>query len=99
MCSAEWPLANAPVAAARRKLQTYGGVPGELLEGIKEAYERQGGSGTLQNPRGAGRKKSTGQDEIRKVKSLREKGYTIRGIAEETGWSVGYVHKLINEHE
>ena len=25
MCSAEWPLANAPVAAARRKLQVVGG--------------------------------------------------------------------------
>ena len=41
--------------------RTYGGVPGELLEGIKEAYERQGGSGTLQNPRGAGRKSPPGR--------------------------------------
>lgn len=39
----------------------------------------------------------TTQEEIRKIRELREKRYKIRMIAEETGCSVGRVHKLINE--
>lgn len=77
--------------------RTYGGVAEELLENIAAAYKRQGGTGTIRNPRGAGRKSITGPEEIRKAKCLREKGYTIRRIAVEMGCSVGHVHKLINE--
>lgn len=50
----------------------------------------------VRNPRGAG-KKVTNQEEIRKIRELREKRYKIRMIAEERGCSVGRVHKLINE--
>lgn len=39
----------------------------------------------------------TNQEEIRKIRELREKRYKIRMIAEERGCSVGRVHKLINE--
>lgn len=77
--------------------RTYGGVPGELLDSIETAYKRQGGKGTIRNPRGAGRKRVTTPEKIEKAKELREKGYKIREIAEEMGCSAGLVHKLINE--
>ena len=77
--------------------RTYGGVPEALLDSIAAAYKRQGGEGNIRNPRGAGRKKATAWEEIQKVAELREKGYKIREIAGETGYSVGLVHKLINE--
>lgn len=79
--------------------RTYGGVPGRLLEAVMAAYRQQGGEGSIRNPRGAGRKKVTTQEEILEVRELREKGYKIREIAAETGYSVGYVHKLINEQK
>lgn len=79
--------------------RTYGGVPGALLNSIGAAYKMQGGEGNIRNPRGAGRKKVTTQEEIEKAKGLREKGYKIREIARELGCSVGHVHKLIHEQK
>lgn len=78
--------------------RTYGGVPENLLERIKCAYRRQGGEQPIRNVRGAGRKSRNNAEQICRAKELREKGCKIREIAEEMGYSIGYVHKLINEH-
>ena len=78
--------------------RTYGGVPENLLEAIKGAYRRQGGEQQIRNVRGAGRKSRIRPEQIYRAKELREKGYKIREIAEEMGYSTGFVHKLINEH-
>ena len=78
--------------------RTYGGVPENLLETIKGAYRRQGGEKPIRNARGAGRKSRISPEQICRARELREKGCKIREIAEEMGYSTGFVHKLINEH-
>lgn len=56
------------------------GVPEELLESVAAAYKRQGGTGTIRNQRGAGRKGITRLEGIGKAKCLREKGIRSGGL-------------------
>lgn len=85
-------------ALLRMYRSTYGGVPEELMEAVEAAYGRARGKETpVGNPRGAGRKGTAAPEKIRKAKQLKEKGWTIRKIAEEMGCSTGHVHKLIHE--
>ena len=77
--------------------KTYGGVPDTLLSAIADAYEKQGGNGTLRNPRGAGRRPSVTAEQTKKAKDLRAAGCTIRDIADKIGVSIGSVQKLISE--
>lgn len=53
---------------------------------------------SITNPRGAGRKSNIAPEEKEKILRLRRSGMTIREVASETGYSIGYVHKLIHEH-
>lgn len=87
----------------------YGGVEDKLVAEIVDNYNRAAASFRccngknhaavpITNPRGAGRKRRNDPDEAEKIRQLRESGKTIRTIASETGRSIGYVHKLINEH-
>lgn len=87
----------------------YGGVEDKLIAEIAGNYNTSAaciccGSGKkhavapITNPRGAGRKRRNEPDEEEKIRQLRKSGKSIRAIASETGRSIGYVHKLINEH-
>lgn len=48
---------------------------------------------------GAGLGSNIRQAEKERIPQLRRAGMTIREIMSETGRSLGYVHKLIREHE
>ena len=81
----------------------YGGVPEELIESVKDAYQaacrnREGEIAEITNPRKAGRKSGVTQERIEKAGQMHADGCSMRKIAEEMGCSVGSVHKLINEH-
>lgn len=83
--------------------RSYGGVAKELVESVKEAYKvtagrEKEGIPEIRNPRGAGRKSGVTMEQVSQVKQLHTQGCSMRKIAEEMGCSVGYVHKLINEH-
>ena len=54
---------------------------------------------SIKNPRGAGRKSNIGPEEKDKIMGMRRSGMTIREVAAKTGYSTGYVHKLIHEHK
>ena len=82
--------------------RTYGGVPEDLIESIKDAYQAayrngEGKIAEITNPRNAGRKSGVTMEQIGQAKRLHEQGCSMRKIAEEMGCSVGSVHKLINE--
>ena len=83
--------------------RSYGGVPVEMVESVKEAYKGSAGRDKegipeITNPRGAGRKSGVTMEQISQARQLHEQGHSMRKIAEEMGCSVGHVHKLINEH-
>lgn len=87
--------------------RAYGGVEEELIAQIKHNYNRSAASyhcspengvvPPVTNPRAAGRKPRQTPEETGRIMQLREQGLPIRTIAVETGCSIGYVHKLINE--
>lgn len=87
---------------------TYGGLPEGLTEDIERHYQEAAACGLcmkgepsitlVTNPRGAGRKRKTDPDEAADIIKMRRSGMTIRKIAQESGCSVGRVHKLIHEH-
>lgn len=85
-------------------LELYGRTYGEkesvkeLREETKRLYEEAWGPGAIGNSRGAGRKEKYQEETKRKILELRKEGKSIRKIAGETGCSIGYVQKLINEH-
>ena len=51
----------------------------------------------LRNPRNAGRKCQTTEEDITRIMELRRNHYSIRSIAEETGVSRSTVQRLLNE--
>ncbi len=78
---------------------------GALLNEVTEKYNAQSGlqenecsPPSLMNIRGAGRRHAFSPDHDEEILRLRQEGLTIRKIAEATDCSVGYVHKLIHEH-
>ena len=87
---------------------TYGNIPEGLTEQVARHYQEaaafsqcmEGESSVppVTNPRGAGRKGHTDPDEAAEIIKMRHSGMTIRKIAQESGCSVGRVHKLIHEH-
>ncbi len=84
----------------------YGEVPEWLIRNVEYRFKtthgvRNGDIRTLSitNPRGAGRKSNVNPEEKERIVRLRRSGMTIREVASETGYSIGYVHKLIHEHD
>lgn len=84
---------------------SYGEVPESLIKDIecrfKTTYTVCPTSKTplsITNPRGAGRKSKIEPEEKEQIKQMRSSGMAIREIAAKTGYSTGYVHKLIHEH-
>ena len=87
---------------------TYGGIPEELTREVACHYQEAAACGQrikgedpiplVTNPRGAGRKGHIHPDETADIIRMRRLGMTIRKIAQESGCSVGRVHKLIHEH-
>lgn len=79
---------------------TYGGREAEqMLHEVSERYrDNYGGEDVSEksNPRKAGRKKQYTEEEKNEIRSFRKKGMTIRGIAKETGCSVGYVQGVLS---
>ena len=49
----------------------------------------------LRNPRNAGRKQQTGDDDICRIMDLRSKGCSVRSIAEKTGIPKSTVQRLL----
>ena len=88
--------------------QTYGSIEDRILCDVADNYKKsaellnhnreEGEIPPVTNPRAAGRKARNSIEVTRKILKLRKEGMTIRNIASETGRSVGYVHKLIHEH-
>ena len=84
----------------------YREVPEWLIRNIENQFkttheDKKGNikSFSITNPRGAGRKSNVAPEEKEKIVRLRRAGKTIREVASETGYSIGYVHKLIHEHD
>ena len=84
----------------------YGEVPEWLIGNVENHFKTtykvtSGDIGALSmtNPRGAGRKSNVDPEEKERIIRLRRGGRTIREVASETGYSIGYVHKLIHEHD
>lgn len=79
--------------------RTYGGRnAGEMKEELSARY-REGKGGDIsgkRNPRRAGRKRQYAEEERKQIRELRDKGMTMRKIAEETGCSVGYVQGVLS---
>ncbi len=85
--------------------QAYGGIEEKFFSEVRERYADSarffgytGEIPLITNPRAAGRKRKDNPEEVQKILELRRKGMTIRKIAAKMGCSVGFVHKLINEH-
>lgn len=83
----------------------YGEVPENLIIDIecrfKTTYTVCSASKnpvSITNPRGAGRKSTIEPEEKEQITQMRNAGMTIREVAAKTGYSTGYVHKLIHEH-
>lgn len=83
----------------------YREVPEWLIKDVEYRYKTTYGvksddigAVSITNPRGAGRKSNVGAEEKEKILRLHRSGMTIREVASETGYSIGYVHKLIHEH-
>lgn len=89
--------------------QAYGGIEDRILSDVADNYKKaagllchnrkEGEIPPVTNPRAAGRKARKSTEIIQNIRRLRNEGMTIRSIASETGCSVGYVHKLIHEHD
>lgn len=84
----------------------YGEVPEWLIRKVEDRFETTYGikkgdrkSCSITNPRGAGRKSNIDPEEKERIIRLRRSGMTIREVASETGYSTGYIHKLIHEHD
>lgn len=88
--------------------QVYGGVDDKLLSAVAGNYQDAavschsaaagGPVPPVTNPRAAGRRRRDIPGERETILGLRDDGMTIREIAAASGCSVGYVHKLIHEH-
>lgn len=88
---------------------TYGIEAEEFMKDIARRYMGSKGLGdersntedriSITNPRGAKRRSDIKQAEKERILQLRRAGRTMREIMSETGRSLGYVHKLIREHE
>lgn len=84
----------------------YGEAPEWLIRNVKNRFKttyKVKSSDTrafsITNPRGAGRRSNVDPEEKERIIRLRRSGMTIREVASETGYSIGYVHKLIHEHK
>lgn len=80
--------------------RTYGSsLTGGLLAEVAGRYNSSYGEDISgkRNPRKAGRKKQYTEKDITRVRELRGKGGSIREIARETGYSVGYVQGVLSE--
>ena len=51
----------------------------------------------LRNPRNAGRKQQTVDDDIRRIKHMHSKGYSIRSISAETGIPKSTIQRLLRK--
>ena len=85
---------------------TYGEVPEWLIRNVgyrfKTTHEVRSSdirALSITNPRGAGRKSNVDPEGKERIVRLHRSGRTIREVASETGYSIGYVHKLIHEHD
>lgn len=63
----------------------------EELEAVKNSFYKH-------NERNAGRPKKYGEEKIKEITMLFIQGKSYRAIAKEVGCSVGFVHKILNEH-
>lgn len=61
------------------------------LEAVKNSFHKH-------NERNAGRPKKYGEEKIKEITMLFIQGKSYRAIAKEVGCSVGFVHKILNEH-
>lgn len=80
--------------------RTYGGSGvSEIIKELSERYRGITGEAVWEkrNPRGAGRKIRYGEEEICQIRELRNRGISIRRIAERTGCSVGYVQGVLSD--
>lgn len=71
----------------------------ELLQDIRIRCDKRGIQPDKGNPRNAGRRKVYPEELNREIIELRQAGWTIRQLATWADVSVGYVQKLISEHE
>lgn len=80
--------------------RTYGGsVVSEIIKELWARYRGATGENISEkrNPRGAGRKRQYTEEEKERIRELRDRGMSIRGIAEGTGCSVGYVQGVLSD--
>lgn len=80
--------------------RTYGGrVVSEIKKELMARYRGATGENISgkRNPRGAGRKSQYTEEEKQRIRELRDRGMSIRGIAEGTGCSVGYVQGVLSD--
>lgn len=80
--------------------RTYGGrVVSEIKKELTARHRGATGENISgkRNPRGAGRKSQYTEEEKQRIRELRDRGMTIRGIAEGTGCSVGYVQGVLSD--
>ena len=80
--------------------RTYGGsVVSEIIKELCARYRGATGENISEkrNPRGAGRKSRYTEEEKERIRELRDRGMSIRRIAEGTGCSVGYVQGVLND--
>ena len=52
---------------------------------------------SLRNPRNAGRKQQTGDDDVCRIRGLQNKGYSVRSISEKTGIPKSTVQRLLKK--
>lgn len=80
--------------------RTYGGnAVSELRKEVTLRYNGITGKNISEqkNPRGAGRKEKYTETEKQRIRELRDRGTSVRGIAEETGCSVGYIQGVLRD--
>ena len=80
--------------------RTYGGSEvSEIIKELSERYRDITGEhiSVKRNPRGAGRKSRYTEEKKRQIRELRDRGISIRGIAEGVGCSVGYVQGVLSD--
>ena len=80
--------------------RTYGGsVVSEIIKELCARYRGVTGENISEkrNPRGAGRKSQYTEEEKERIRELRDRGMSIRRIAEGTGCSVGYVQGVLSD--
>ena len=92
-------MAKVLKADLEREIENYKNIVSKNYETIQELLTENQQLKSVQkhNERNAGRPKKYGEEKISEITTLFLQKKSIRAIAKETGCSVGFVHKIINE--